>query len=214
MDFFLMSFFSQGYKVMVQGVSQLKKIFQIRIKQNAFQKSQGLWVWKSRPAAIRRKVGGKPRISFPASLRFHCLEKQMSGCLVQTQLLQFTGLDLSGNHSTADRGEGHASLNLQKDTYLDVTFNLPREQFKNMNSRGWRDDSAVKSTGCSSRGPGFNSQHLHGSSQLSVTPVPGDVMSTYRHICRPSSMRIKINESLKNINSKCLSVPILKNSVS
>jgi hypothetical protein len=39
---------------------------------------------------------------------------------------------------------------------------------------GWRDGSVVKSTGCSSRGPRFNSQHLHGSSQLSATPVPGE----------------------------------------
>jgi hypothetical protein len=26
---------------------------------------------------------------------------------------------------------------------------------------GWRDGSVMKSTGCSSRGPGFNSQHAH-----------------------------------------------------
>jgi hypothetical protein len=31
--------------------------------------------------------------------------------------------------------------------------------------RGWRDGSAVKSTGCSSRGPEFNSQQPHGGSQ-------------------------------------------------
>ncbi|EDL22055.1 mCG1048556 [Mus musculus] len=29
----------------------------------------------------------------------------------------------------------------------------------------------VKSTGCSCKGPRFNSKHSHGSSQLSVTPV-------------------------------------------
>ena len=34
-------------------------------------------------------------------------------------------------------------------------------------------DQVVKSTCCSSRGSGLNSQHLHGSSQLSVTLVPG-----------------------------------------
>jgi hypothetical protein len=32
----------------------------------------------------------------------------------------------------------------------------------------------VKSTGCFSKGPGFNSQHSYRSSQLSVTLVPGD----------------------------------------
>ena len=34
--------------------------------------------------------------------------------------------------------------------------------------KGWRDGSAVKSTDCSSRGPEFNSQQLHGGSQLSL----------------------------------------------
>jgi hypothetical protein len=33
---------------------------------------------------------------------------------------------------------------------------------------GWRAGLAVKSTGCSSRGPEFNSQHPHGGSQPSV----------------------------------------------
>ena len=33
---------------------------------------------------------------------------------------------------------------------------------------GWRDGSEVKSTDCSSRGPEFNSQQLHGGSQPSV----------------------------------------------
>ena len=37
---------------------------------------------------------------------------------------------------------------------------------------GWIDGSIVKSTVCPSRVPGFNSQHLHGDSQLSVTAVP------------------------------------------
>ena len=36
--------------------------------------------------------------------------------------------------------------------------------------------SVVKSIGYSSRGPGFNSQHPHGSLYLSVTPVPGDLI--------------------------------------
>ena len=40
----------------------------------------------------------------------------------------------------------------------------------------WRDSSAVKNTDCSFRGPGFNSQHPHDSSQPSITPVPRDLM--------------------------------------
>jgi hypothetical protein len=34
-------------------------------------------------------------------------------------------------------------------------------------NRGWKDDSAVKSTDCSSRSPEFNSQKPHGGSQPS-----------------------------------------------
>jgi hypothetical protein len=50
---------------------------------------------------------------------------------------------------------------------------------------GWRDGSVVESTGCSSRGLGFNSQHpLRGSLQLYVTPVPGNAILLYRHKCR------------------------------
>jgi hypothetical protein len=39
-------------------------------------------------------------------------------------------------------------------------------------AQGWRDGSAANGTDCSSRGLEFNSQHPHGSSQLSVTTVP------------------------------------------
>ena len=38
----------------------------------------------------------------------------------------------------------------------------------NVTLRGWRDSSVVKSIDCSSRGPEFNSQQLHGGSQPSV----------------------------------------------
>jgi hypothetical protein len=34
---------------------------------------------------------------------------------------------------------------------------------------GWRDGSAIKSTGCSSKGPEFNSQQPHGGSQPFIT---------------------------------------------
>jgi hypothetical protein len=39
---------------------------------------------------------------------------------------------------------------------------------KENKTRGWRNGSAVKSTGCSSRGPEFYSQQPHGGSQPSV----------------------------------------------
>jgi hypothetical protein len=37
--------------------------------------------------------------------------------------------------------------------------------------RDWRNESVVKSTRCSSRGPGFNSQHTQVNSKLPVTLV-------------------------------------------
>jgi hypothetical protein len=54
------------------------------------------------------------------------------------------------------------------------------------NSRGWRSGSEVKSTGYSSKGPGFNSQHPHDSSHLSVTPA------SHRHTCRQDTNAHKI----------------------
>jgi hypothetical protein len=38
------------------------------------------------------------------------------------------------------------------------------------------DGSVVKSAGCSSRGPGFSSQHPHEDLQPSVTSAPGDLV--------------------------------------
>ena len=49
---------------------------------------------------------------------------------------------------------------------------------------GWRDGSVLKNTDCSARGPGSNSQHPHGSSELCVTPVPEDLAPSHRHTCR------------------------------
>lgn len=45
-----------------------------------------------------------------------------------------------------------------------------------LQSQGWRDGYVVKSTCCSSIGPGLDFKQAHGGcggSQLSVTPVPG-----------------------------------------
>jgi hypothetical protein len=50
--------------------------------------------------------------------------------------------------------------------------------------RGWRDGSVVKSAGCSSRGPEFNSQQPHGSSQLSVIRSGALSWTADLHACR------------------------------
>lgn len=49
-------------------------------------------------------------------------------------------------------------------------------------SGGWRDGSKVKSTGYSSGGAGFNSQHSHGSSYLAVAPILGYLAPSNIHL--------------------------------
>lgn len=48
-----------------------------------------------------------------------------------------------------------------------------------MYKKGWRDDSVFKRTGFSVRGPGFNSQQSHDSSQLSGSPRSETLPQTY-----------------------------------
>lgn len=65
----------------------------------------------------------------------------------------------------------------------------------------------AKSTGYFSEGPGFDSQHTHGSSRLSVTPDLADLVASfsshryciyalYPHTCRQNTQvhKIKIRE--------------------
>ena len=49
-----------------------------------------------------------------------------------------------------------------------ILFSLDNDVLLRYEFEGWRDDSAVKSTGCSSRGPKFNFQQPHGGSHPSV----------------------------------------------
>jgi hypothetical protein len=53
---------------------------------------------------------------------------------------------------------------------LNYTNSLKFEFFKEF-KEDWQDVSAVKSIGCSSRGPEFNSQQPHGGSQTSVMVI-------------------------------------------
>lgn len=67
--------------------------------------------------------------------------------------------------------------------------------------------SEVKSTGCFSTEPRFNSQHPHGTPQWSVAPVPGDDMffwtpgthMVYTHTCRQTPIPHKIKTLNKEI---------------
>jgi hypothetical protein len=58
---------------------------------------------------------------------------------------------------------------------------------------GWRDSLAVKSTGCSSRGPKFNSQHPGGSLRCLQFQFHGGLTPSYRQ-----SVRTPVNMKLKN----------------
>jgi len=57
---------------------------------------------------------------------------------------------------------------------------VPSTYFKILWLLGRRDGSVVKGTASSSCGPGFNSQHPHGSSQLTIIPVAWDP-TTFTH---------------------------------
>jgi hypothetical protein len=55
----------------------------------------------------------------------------------------------------------------------------------------------IKSTGFSSRGLKFGSQHPRGSLQQFVTPVPGDLTFSLRYIYRQNTNEPEIKENLK-----------------
>jgi len=50
---------------------------------------------------------------------------------------------------------------------------------KEVNNSYWRADSIVKSIVCSFREPRFDSQHPHGASKPSITPVPRESTSLF-----------------------------------
>lgn len=77
--------------------------------------------------------------------------------------------------SPAFRGLG-PGLQESRDTKLQSGIPFLDGNFKKQNERGLRDGSTVKSTGDSSRGPGFNPQHPHGGSQPSLAPILGNTM--------------------------------------
>lgn len=56
---------------------------------------------------------------------------------------------------------------------LETTKNRMKYMVLKNDGKGWRGGKTVKSSGLSTRRPGFNSEHPHGSSPLSVTPAPG-----------------------------------------
>lgn len=58
--------------------------------------------------------------------------------------------------------------------------------FKKIIKRCWKDGSEIKRNGYSSGELSFDTKQPHGSSQLTITPVPGDLIS-YSDLCRHQS---------------------------
>ena len=54
---------------------------------------------------------------------------------------------------------------------------------RNATLGSWIDSLVIKSIGCFPIGPGINSQHLHGGSQASVTPVLGNLFTDAKGPC-------------------------------
>lgn len=68
----------------------------------------------------------------------------------------------------------------------------------------WRDDWAVKSTGYSFKGPEFNSQYPYVVSQLPITSVPGDLLTSSdlrRHQMYMWDVYIHKGQTLRSIKS-------------
>jgi hypothetical protein len=59
-----------------------------------------------------------------------------------------------------------------------------------------RDGSAAKNTDFCFRGPGFNFQHPHGNSQLTVILVGEDLTPSHRHKSRQNTNAHKINNKI------------------
>ena len=89
------------------------------------------------------------------------------------------------------------------DQYHDPSFLWAGIDFIGLRSlgSGWRGDPEFNSIDCSTREPGFNSQHPRGSSQSSVIPVSEDltcfwslwtpdIHMMHSHICRQISVHI------------------------
>jgi hypothetical protein len=77
---------------------------------------------------------------------------------------------------------------------------------------GWRDGLEVKNTVSSSRGPGFNSHHLHSNLQLSLTPVPGHPTPSHKHMqTKHQCTFFFFKEKKKKSTVCCIIWPIRKN---
>jgi hypothetical protein len=79
---------------------------------------------------------------------------------------------------------------------LETTKNRMKYMVLKNDGKGWRGGKTVKSSGLSTRRPGFNSEHPHGSSPLSVTPAPVYLKPSHRHTCRKNTNAYKKEKTI------------------
>ena len=83
---------------------------------------------------------------------------------------------------------------IYSEIYICVYIYASPSHLKTKHWWDWGNGSVVRSLAALPRGPGFHSQHCHGTPQSSGTPVPGHLTPSglcghftnvgYRHICR------------------------------
>lgn len=88
----------------------------------------------------------------------------------------FVPWDLGAPWITAVCSSPSDSLFLNRKAMLESFCKAQIDTTHRWETRGGRDGSQVKRMGCCPDGTGFSSQHLRVSSQLSVTPLPRDLM--------------------------------------
>lgn len=75
-------------------------------------------------------------------------------------------------------------------------------------TRGWRDDSVIRSSGCSCRGPRFSCQHPNDGSQPPVTTVPEHQMSLWPALV-PDTHDKQYTRQNTHIQKQCFNYKLL-----
>lgn len=108
----------------------------------------------------------------------------------QTRCLQSWQPQPKGHNTNQSFIGSKKTVKLPTETQFCVHLNTGKIKMNcgNKHIKKYREDqregSAVRCISCSPRGPGFESQQLHGGSWPCLTPVPGDPTSSPSGLCR------------------------------
>ena len=106
----------------------------------------------------------------------------------RSRILQFFMILVLGNSTGTPRGVLHQANQLNN---------------QDKPSPVWRDGSAVESTYCSFRGPGFGSQHPHSDLQSSITQLQGCLMSSSDLCGYQACLRCTDTQALMHAGHTC-----------